>query len=94
MRLERLCILHIVRFFPCRVYTDLNCHDTFGYEWPLAHCCHLVVCLMVGLEDYGYTLRMMLSTLLMHLFYCMFIGANQISCLIKMTKILKVRINC
>jgi hypothetical protein len=35
----------LVRFFPCRVYTDLNHCDTLGYEWPLARCFHLVVCL-------------------------------------------------
>jgi hypothetical protein len=53
---------------------------------------------MVGLEDgygyYYYTLLMMLFILLM-LSLCMlyFIGANLISGLIKMAKILKVRIN-
>jgi hypothetical protein len=25
----------LVMFFHCRVYTDLNCRDTLGYEWPL-----------------------------------------------------------
>jgi hypothetical protein len=24
-----------VRFFPYRVYTDPNCHNTLGYKWPL-----------------------------------------------------------
>jgi hypothetical protein len=54
------------------VYTDLNRRDTLGYEWLLACCCHLIVCLDVlidGLEDYGYdhyyiTLIMMLIILL------------------------------
>jgi hypothetical protein len=36
-----------VRFFPCRVYIDLNCHDTLEYKWSLACCCHLIVCLIV-----------------------------------------------
>jgi hypothetical protein len=58
---------------------------------------------MAGLEDYGYdyhgyygfTLIMVLNTLLM-LPLCMlyFIGPNLICGLIKMAKILKVRINC
>jgi hypothetical protein len=65
----------LVRFFPCRLYTDSNYHDTLRYEWLLARCCHLVVCLdvfMVGLEDsyvyhsyYCYTCVIMLITLLM-----------------------------
>jgi hypothetical protein len=25
----------LVRFFPCRVYTNLSRHDTLGYEWQL-----------------------------------------------------------
>jgi hypothetical protein len=37
----------LVRFFPCRVYTNLNHRDTLGYEWLLAHCCHLILCLVV-----------------------------------------------
>jgi hypothetical protein len=37
----------LVRFFPCRVYTDSNHCDTLRYEWSLAHWCHLVVCLDV-----------------------------------------------
>jgi hypothetical protein len=37
----------LVRFFPYSVYTDLNHHDTPRYEWPLACCCPLVVCLVV-----------------------------------------------
>jgi hypothetical protein len=47
----------LVKFFPCIVYTYLNRHDTLGYEWPLAHWCHLIVCLIIldTLEDgYGY----------------------------------------
>jgi hypothetical protein len=36
----------LVRFFPCKVYIDLNCRDTLGYEWLFAHCCHLIVCLV------------------------------------------------
>jgi hypothetical protein len=36
-----------IRFFPCRVYTDSNHHDTLRYEWPLVCCYHLVVCLVV-----------------------------------------------
>jgi hypothetical protein len=68
----------LVRFFPYRVYIDSNHRDTLGYEWPLARCCHLVVCLdvfwMDGLEygygygyhdDYCITLIIMLITLLM-----------------------------
>jgi hypothetical protein len=62
----------LVRFFPYRVYTYSNHRDTLRYEWSLAHCCHLVVCLVVlmdGLEDYsydyhGYALIMLLITLL------------------------------
>jgi hypothetical protein len=34
----------LVRFYPYRVYTDLNRHDTLEYEWSLAHCYHLIVC--------------------------------------------------
>jgi hypothetical protein len=87
------------------VLIDLNHYDTLRYEWLLAHCYHLVVCLVVlmdGLEDYRYnydgyyyiTLIMMLITLLM-LALCMllFIGANLIHGLIKMTKIMKAWIN-
>jgi hypothetical protein len=37
----------LVRFFPSRVYIDSKRRDTLGYEWPLARCCHLVVCLGV-----------------------------------------------
>jgi hypothetical protein len=37
----------LVRFFPCRVYIDSNHCDTLRYEWPLARCCHLVVCLVL-----------------------------------------------
>jgi hypothetical protein len=47
----------LVRFFPCMVYTNLNHRDTLEYKWPLAHCCHLIVWLIIfdGLEDgYGY----------------------------------------
>jgi hypothetical protein len=46
-----------VSFFPCRVYTDLNHRNTLKYEWSLARCYHLVVCLVVldgWLNDYGY----------------------------------------
>jgi hypothetical protein len=44
------CIQRVIRFFPYRVYTDSNRHDTLGYEWPLARYCHLVVfdIMMVG----------------------------------------------
>jgi hypothetical protein len=37
----------LVRFFSYMVYTDSNHRDTLEYEWLLAHCCHLVVCLVV-----------------------------------------------
>jgi hypothetical protein len=40
------------------VYTDSIHCDTLRYEWLLAHCCHLIVCLVVlmdGLED-GYAI--------------------------------------
>jgi hypothetical protein len=37
----------LVRFFPYRVHTDSNHRGTLGYEWLLAHFCHLVVCLDV-----------------------------------------------
>jgi hypothetical protein len=37
-------VQRIVRFFPCKVYTDLNRRDTIGYEWSLTHYCYLVVC--------------------------------------------------
>jgi hypothetical protein len=95
----------LVRFFSYRVYIDSNRHDTIGYEWLLARCCHLVVCfdvLMDGLEDdyvyhvgYCITLIMTSTTLLMFCFTCMlqFIGANIVTSLIKMTKIVKLRIN-
>jgi hypothetical protein len=69
----------LVRFFPCWVYIDSNRCDTLGYEWSLAHCCYLVVCLAVlmdHLDDDGYgynyhdgyyiTLIMVLTTLLMY----------------------------
>jgi hypothetical protein len=67
----------LIRFFPYRVYTDSNHRDTLEYEWPLAHCCHLVVCLVVLIgwlehsygyvyhDDYCITLIIMLITLLM-----------------------------
>jgi hypothetical protein len=67
----RDCVCNVLSCFPYRVYTDLNRRDTLGYEWPLAHCCQLVVFiwwLMVGLVDYYYIFRMMLTTLLMYLF--------------------------
>jgi hypothetical protein len=72
----------LVRFFPCRVYTDSNLRNILGYKWPLARCCHLVGCLVVlmdGLEDgYGYvhhddyyiTLLMLLITMLMLVYAC------------------------
>jgi hypothetical protein len=25
----------LIKFFSCRVYTDLNYHDTLRYDWPL-----------------------------------------------------------
>jgi hypothetical protein len=37
----------LVRFFPCRVYTDSNHCDALGYEWPFIRYSHLVVCLVV-----------------------------------------------
>jgi hypothetical protein len=37
----------LVRFFPCRVYTNSNRCDTLTYEWPHDHCSHPVVCLVV-----------------------------------------------
>jgi hypothetical protein len=55
VRPERPRIRHVARFFPYRVYLNSNHRDTLGYEWPLACCCHLVVChvvLMDDLEDY------------------------------------------
>jgi hypothetical protein len=30
---------------PMQDDTNSNCHDTLGYEWPLARCYHLVVCI-------------------------------------------------
>jgi hypothetical protein len=30
------------------VDTNSTRHDTLGYEWSLARCCHIVVCLMVN----------------------------------------------
>jgi hypothetical protein len=93
----------LVMFFLCRVYIDSNHHDTFGYEWPRACCCHLVVCLVVlriGLEDYGYDYRgyalimLWITSLILALCMLYFIGATLIPGLIKMAKILKVRINC
>jgi hypothetical protein len=68
----------LVRFFPCRVYIDSNHRNTLRYEWLLACCCHLVVCLdvfwMDSLEvgyayayhdDYCITLIKLLITFLM-----------------------------
>jgi hypothetical protein len=37
----------LVRFSPCRVYINSSCRDTLRYEWPLVHCYHLIVCLVV-----------------------------------------------
>jgi hypothetical protein len=37
----------LVRFFPCRVYTNSNRCDTLRYEWPHACCFHFIVCLDV-----------------------------------------------
>jgi hypothetical protein len=34
----------LVRFFPCRVYINLNHRDTLEYKSPLARCCHMIVC--------------------------------------------------
>jgi hypothetical protein len=73
----------LVRFFPCRTYTDLNRYDTLGYEWPLARCYHLVVYLIVldewlddgydyiYYDDYYITLIIMLLIALMMLVLCM-----------------------
>jgi hypothetical protein len=78
--------------------TPIRIAATLGYECPLARCCHLIVfyAMMVRLVVNCYTLRMMLTTLLIYVFSCTFyfIVSNMISCLIKMAKILKVRINC
>jgi hypothetical protein len=69
MRPERPHVQCVVRFFPDRVYIDLNHYDTFGYEWPLARCCHLIVCFdgwfRGWLCHYCITLIMMLIILLM-----------------------------
>jgi hypothetical protein len=63
------------------VLTDSNRRATLGYERPLTHCCHPVVCLIVsmdGLEDgydyhddYCITLIIISTTLLMYCFTCM-----------------------
>jgi hypothetical protein len=65
------------------VYNDSNYRDTLGYEWPLAHCSHLIVCLVVLVgwladgygyvyhDDYYITLLMMLTTLFMYCFTSM-----------------------
>jgi hypothetical protein len=47
----------LIRFFPYRVYTDLNCYDTLGYEWPLVVAVILEYVLSYwwhGLEDVNY----------------------------------------
>jgi hypothetical protein len=65
----------LVRFFPCRVHIDSNHHDTLRYEWPLAHCCHLVVCLVVLIyvleDDNGYDY---------HDFYCIYFNYLDDAC--------------
>jgi hypothetical protein len=72
----------LVRFFLCRVYIDSNHRDTLGYEWSVAHCYHLVVCLggcFDGLEDgydYNYDgyyciILIMMLIILMVLALCM-----------------------
>jgi hypothetical protein len=61
----------LVRFFPCRVYIDLSCHDTLSYEWQLvvAVISYYGYCIF-GLEDvgYGYAIRIIdIFTLLLAL---------------------------
>jgi hypothetical protein len=43
---ERARVQHVVRFPPCRVYTESTHRGTLGFEWTLAHYCHLIFFLM------------------------------------------------
>jgi hypothetical protein len=66
-----------VRFFPCKVYINSSHHDTLGYEWPLVHCCHLIVCLVYcwRVEDNGYSFVIMMITGWSHPFSPLFLRA-------------------
>jgi hypothetical protein len=93
-------------FFPCRVYIELSRHDNLGYEWPLVRCCHLVVyrvLLMAWIrgcwlwlyyhDDYCIYFNFDVDIGQHSACLCMFqfIGANILSGLIKMTKIMKAK---